>query len=109
MVPQLAAELAAEAEAKPSGPVAEAPRPSFSSNQGYLLPAAVLGASLQAVELAAQPRTAALVAESMSQARAVLRVESAALVAQLKLNPTWTPRSCRDRNSVETAPGVRAR
>src|SRR2546425_958196 len=99
--------MAAAAEVKLNGPVAEAPRPSFSSNQGSLLEAAVLGASQpRAVESAVQPQVA-LVVESAQ--RAALPVESEALVAHLKLNSTPPPRSCRDRNSVSTVPAVRAK
>ena len=106
VVPQPPVELAEAAEATLNGPVVEAQRPSFSSNQRSLV-AAVLGASPpRAVESAVQPQVA-LVVESAQQA--ALPVESEALVAHLKLNSTPPPRSCRDRNWVTTVPAARAK
>src|SRR5207248_4502420 len=88
VVRQPVVELAAAAEPTRNELVAEAPRPSSSSNQDSLVRSVVLGASQpRAVESAVQPQVA-------------LVLESEALVAHLKLNSTRTPPSCRDRNSV---------
>ena len=101
VVRQPAAELAAAA--KLNEPETEAPKPSSSSNQRSL--AAATLAAPQVASRVAQPRAA----QSVAQPQAALLVESEALVAHLKLNSNPTPRSCRDRNSVATAPAARAK